>query len=98
MHPSDDPDPPDEADEDPASDAFFGDLIAAVDQQIASPATHYVAQAHARLVREGLGEDEAKELIAACLAEESDRMFRSRRPFDERAYRERLDHLPGEGA
>lgn len=82
--------------EDPAADAFFGDLIDAVEQQIASPATRYVAATFERLLRDGLDADAARELIAACLAEESDRMFRSRRPFDEAGYRRRLDQLPGE--
>ena len=47
-------------DEDSAADSFFADLHDAVDQQIASPATRYVKDTFDRLVKAGLGEDEAR--------------------------------------
>lgn len=74
-------------------DAFFNDLLAAVDQQLASPNTPYVAKALARLTSRGVDEAEAKEMIAEILAEETDAMYRRRGNFDERSYKERLQAL-----
>lgn len=71
-------------------DAFFSDLIAAVEQQLSAPGTRYVKQTYERLVKDGASEDDAKEIIAQCLAEETDAMFRAHRPFDEKSYRTRL--------
>jgi hypothetical protein len=83
-------------DEDSSADSFFADLHDAVDQQIASPATRYVKETYERLIKAGLGEADAKELIAECLAEETDAMFRGRREFDEKSYRSRLGSInPG---
>lgn len=85
-------------DEDSAADSFFADLLDAVDQQLASPQTAYVKKACDRLVAGGMEADAAREAIARCLAEESDRMFRCQRPFDEAAYRSSLDRIsPGDG-
>ncbi len=70
------------------------DLLAAVEQQMVSPQTKYVAKAHERLCGLGLAPDQAKEQIALCLGEVMDEMMRSRRGFDEKAYREALDGLP----
>lgn len=76
------------------SDDLLPDLLAAVEQQLASPQTKYVAKTLDRLVRAGLDEEEAKTQIAICLGEEMDQVLRKRREFDERAYREALDELP----
>ena len=84
-------------DEDSAADSFFSDLIAAVEQQLKSPATRYVKQTYDRLLKAGVDADEAKELIAECLAEESDAMFRGKREFDEKAYRSLLGSINPEG-
>lgn len=76
------------------SDDLLPDLLAAVEQQLASTQTRYVAKTLDRLVRAGLDEGEAKTQIAICLGEEMDQVLRKRREFDERAYREALDDLP----
>lgn len=76
------------------NDDLLPDLIAAVEQQLASPQTPYVAKAFARLVKLGLDEAEAKSQIALCLGEEMDQVLRTRRAFDEKAYRASLDELP----
>ena len=79
--------------EDEQADAFFAALLTAVDEQLASKETPYVAATHKRLLKAGLSDDEAREEIAKCLAEESDRMLRSGRPFDSRSYQERLSSI-----
>ena len=84
-------------DEDSAADSFFADLLDAVDQQLANPQTAYVRKAFDRLVALGVEADAAREAIARCLAEETDRMFRARRPFDEAAYRSSLERISPEG-
>lgn len=76
------------------NDDLLPDLIAAVEQQLTSPQTPYVAQTFARLLKLGIQESEAKSQIALCLGEEMDQMLRKRRSFDEKAYRTRLDALP----
>ena len=77
------------------SDELMPDLIAAVDQQLASPQTTYVRKTLDRLTgKAGLDEAEAKEQIAICLGEQMDEVMRSKRGFDEKAYREALDELP----
>ena len=80
-------------DEDSSADSFFSDLIAAVEQQLASPSTAYVKNTYDRLIKAGADKNEAKELIAECFAEESDAMFRSKREFDEKSYRSRLGNI-----
>lgn len=74
-------------------DAFFDDLLAAVEQQLASPQTRYVAKTFERLVARGIPGEEAKEMLAEALGEETDAMYRRRSGFDEKSYRERLDAL-----
>ena len=76
------------------NDDLLPDLIAAVEQQLTSPQTPYVAKAFARLLQLGLDESEAKSQIAICLGEEMDHILRTRKPFDEKAYRASLDALP----
>ena len=78
------------------NDDLLPDLIRAVEQQLESPQTPYVAKTHARLIKAGLDEREAKTQIAMCLGEEMDQVLRTRRGFDEKAYRARLDALPAE--
>lgn len=70
------------------------DLLKAVEQQLTSPQTPYVAKTFARLVKLGIDEVEAKSQIAICLGEEMDEVLRKRRPFDEKSYRASLDELP----
>lgn len=76
------------------TDDLLPDLIAAVEQQLTSPQTPYVAKTLARLVKLGLDESEAKSQIALCLGEEMEKILKSRRVFDEKSYRANLDELP----
>jgi len=70
------------------------DLLTAVDQQLASPQTRYVAATFGRLLKLGLDESGAKGQIALCLGEQLDQVLRQHRAFDESAYRAALDSLP----
>jgi hypothetical protein len=76
------------------SNDLLHDLLAAVEQQLASPQTTYVATTLDRLVRAGLDATEAKSQIALCLGDEMDQVLRKHRSFDEAAYRAALDALP----
>lgn len=76
------------------NDDLLPDLIAAVEQQLVSPQTPYVAKTFARLLKLGIEEAEAKSQIALCLGEEMDQVLRTRRGFDEKAYRASLENLP----
>lgn len=76
------------------NDDLLPDLIAAVEQQLTSPQTPYVAKTLARLTKLGLEESEVKTQIALCLGEEMDNILRTRKGFDEKAYRAALDALP----
>lgn len=76
------------------SDELLPDLLAAVEQQLVSPQTKYVAKTLERLKKAGLEDGEAKNQIALCLGEQMDEMMRTKRGFDEKAYREALDGLP----
>jgi hypothetical protein len=83
-------------DDDEAADAFFAELLAAVDQQLESPETRYVAETLKRLKKEGLSDEEAREAIAQCLAEITDQVVRSGKAFDAKAYRMSLERIsPG---
>lgn len=75
-------------------DDLLPDLILAVEQQMASPQTPYVSRCYERLTQLGISPDEAKTQIALCLGEQMDEILRSRRPFDEIAYRAGLVALP----
>ncbi|WP_367872435.1 hypothetical protein [Luteolibacter sp. Populi] len=74
-------------------EAFFQDLLNAVEQQLTAPQTRYVAKTLERLTAGGMDEKGAKERIAACLGEETDAMYRRKRGFDEKSYREKLDAI-----
>lgn len=76
------------------SDDLISDLLAAVEQQIVSPRTKYVAMTYERLIRAGLDEGGAKKQIALCLGEEMDAVLRQKRGFDENSYRQALEGLP----
>lgn len=77
------------------NDSLIESLLPAVEQQLESPDTPYVKEAFTRLVEEeSLSPDEAKEMIALALADESNRMFIEKRDFDVARYRELLDSLP----
>jgi hypothetical protein len=70
------------------------DLLIAVEQQLASAQTPYVKKTFDRLSKLGIDGTEAKTQIAICLGEEMDHMLRTKKAFDEKAYRASLDELP----
>ncbi len=78
------------------SDELLPDLLAAVEQQLVSPQTKYVAKTLERLTKAGLDEAEAKHQIALCLGDEMDQVLKEKRGFDESAYRAALEALPFE--
>jgi len=76
-------------------DSLIESLLPAIEQQLESPDTPYVKETFIRLVeKEELSPDEAKEMIALCLADESNRMFIDKRDFDVQRYQELLTALP----
>lgn len=76
------------------NDDLMADLLAAVEQQLTSPQTPYVAKTLSRLIKLELSETEAKSQIALCLGEEMDQVLKKHRGFDEKAYKAALDSLP----
>ncbi|MBK1881627.1 hypothetical protein JIN85_04335 [Luteolibacter pohnpeiensis] len=76
------------------NDDILPELLLAVEQQLVSPQTPYVAKAFKRLTALGLDENEAKTQIAIALGKEMESVMRKKRSFDESAYRELLDELP----
>lgn len=70
------------------------DLLLAVEQQLSSAQTPYVRKTFDRLLKSGLTEDEVRKQIAVCLGEQMDEVFRTKRSFDENAYKEALKELP----
>ena len=78
-------------------ESLIESLLPAVDQQLQSPQTPYVKSTFVRLVeQDNLSPDKARELIAICLADESNRMFIDKRDFDVTRYEHLLANLPGE--
>lgn len=75
-------------------DSLLPELVAAVEQQLTSPQTKYVAKTYERLTKLGVPESEAKEQIALCLGQEMDAAYRKRRGFDETSYKGLLNELP----
>ena len=75
-------------------DDLVKNLLPAVEQQLESKQTPFVKQALSRLVKEGEDEEEAKMMIALCLADESNRMFIDKREFDLARYQALLKALP----
>lgn len=78
------------------TDELLADLLTAVEQQLTSPETRYVAETFDRLRGLGLAETEAKTQIAIVLAEQMDLILKSKKPFDQAAYRAALAALPEE--
>jgi hypothetical protein len=76
------------------NDDLLADLLVAVEQQLTSPQTPYVAKTFNRLVKLGIDEAEAKSQIALCLGEEMDEVLKKHRAFNEPAYKAALEALP----
>jgi len=73
---------------------FRADLLLAVDQQLLSPETPYVAKTYQRLLALGLDEAAAKYQIVYCLCEEMEQILKTHRSFSEKSYRAALKNLP----
>ena len=70
-------------------------LLPAVDEQSASPATPFVAPTLKRLTEDDqIAPDEARYMIAFCLADEIERLERTETPFDLARYETLLALLP----
>ena len=70
-------------------------LIPAVEEQITSAETPFVKDAYQRLLKEpDIDEEEAKKMIALCLADESERMMDDHREFNLERYKTLLSLLP----
>ncbi len=62
-------------------------LLPAIAEQLASPDTPYVREAYERILTEpDIEEDEAKAMLAFCLADEIEAMMDTGRPFDTDRY------------
>lgn len=76
------------------TDELIADLLTAVEQQLTSPETPYVAETFARLRGLGLTDAAAKKQIAFALAEQMDLIIETKKPFDQSSYRALLNELP----
>ena len=76
-------------------ESLIESLLPAIEQQLQSPETTYVNATFVRLVeQDNLTPDLAKEMMALCLANESNRMLIDKRDFDVTRYQKLLDALP----
>jgi hypothetical protein len=70
-------------------------LLPAVEEQLKSPETPYVREAFDRILTEpDIEEEEAKAMIAFCLADEVEAMMADKRDFDGSRYEMLLGLLP----
>ena len=70
-------------------------LLPAAEQQLNSPDTPFVKETYDRLLKtENLESDEIMNMIALCLADESNRVFIDQRAFDLERYNSLLKNLP----
>ena len=70
-------------------------LLPAIEEQLSSKETPYVRKAYERILEEpAIEEDEAKAMLAFCLADEIEAMMTNERPFDSDRYQMLLSLLP----
>ena len=70
-------------------------LLPAVEEQITSAETAYVKDTYERLSADAeVGPEEAKQMIAVCLADEMEAMMTQEREFDPKRYKTLLELLP----
>jgi len=70
-------------------------LLPAIAQQLKSPDTPYVMETYLRLAKDTAIEDqEARHMLAFCLADEIETLEREERPFDPARYQMLLNLLP----
>ncbi|MDB4386812.1 hypothetical protein N9Z15_01225 [Akkermansiaceae bacterium] len=70
-------------------------LLPAIGEQLESPDTPYVKEAYDRLLADpDIKDEEAREMIAFCLADEIEKLDRDGREFDPARYQMLLNLLP----
>ena len=70
-------------------------LLPAIEEQLNSPETPYVREAfHRILTKPDIEEEEAKAMLAFCLADEVEAMMADERDFDSNRYQMLLELLP----
>ena len=70
-------------------------LLPAIEEQLTSPDTPFVPKALSHLLEQGdIEEEEAKYMLAFCLADEIEKMNREERPFSLERYKMLLALLP----
>ena len=70
-------------------------LLPAIEEQLNSPETPYVREAFYRiLTKPNIEEEEAKAMLAFCLADEVEAMMADERDFDSNRYQTLLELLP----
>jgi len=70
-------------------------LIPAIKDQLKSKDTPYVKKTFERLIKlDDIDEEEATNMLALCLADETNRMFIDKRNFDALRYQVMLNALP----
>ena len=76
-------------------DEVIEKLLPAIEEQLISPDTPYVREAYERILTEpDIEEEEAKAMLAFCLADEIEAMMATERPFDKDRYQMLLSLLP----
>lgn len=70
-------------------------LLPAIEEQLSSPETPYVREAFERILEEpDIDEEEARAMLAFCLADEVEAMMSEEREFDANRYQMLLGLLP----
>ena len=70
-------------------------LLPAIGEQLESPETPYVKEAYERLLKDPeIDDEEARHMIAFCLADEIETLEREDRDFDPARYQMLLNLLP----
>ena len=76
-------------------DESLESLLPAIDEQLDSPETPYVREAYDRLLAEpDIEDEEARAMLAFCLADEIEALTAQERPFDSERYQLLLALLP----
>ncbi len=79
----------------PPMDEAVENLLPAIEEQLNSPETPYVREAFDRILTEpDIEEEEAKAMLAFCLADEIEAMMADEREFDSNRYQMLLTLLP----
>lgn len=76
-------------------DEAVAHLLPAIAEQLESPETPYVREAFERILQEpDIEEEEARAMLAFCLADELEAMSTEERPFNAERYQMLLQLLP----